>query len=65
VDADSATRSALSALEVLNGKLKGLKGMPLIIDGVEALACALRYTSVFPPLPHPLSHGAGTDEDED
>lgn len=59
-DADAATRSALAALETLTKKLKGLKGMPLLIDGLEALASRLRYTSVFPPLPHPLGHGAGT-----
>jgi hypothetical protein len=38
--------------------MKSLKNLPLTLDALEATSPWLRYTSVFPPLPHPLVHGA-------
>jgi U3 small nucleolar RNA-associated protein 22 len=37
---------------------KNALGIPLTIDAVEALSPALRYTSLYPPVPHPLIGGA-------
>ena len=34
-------------------------GMPLIIDAVEPISPCLRYSEIFPPLPHPFLGGAG------
>eukprot|EP00977_Amphora_coffeiformis_P026009 scaffold23639_cov191-Amphora_coffeaeformis.AAC.1 len=37
--------------------LKSRLGIPLAIDAVEPLAPCLRYTELFPPVPHPLIGG--------
>jgi U3 small nucleolar RNA-associated protein 22 len=36
-------------------------GMPLAIDEVEPLSPCLRYSALFPPVPHPLLGGSGGD----
>ena len=38
-------------------KKKARLGIPLPIDGVEPLSPALRYSELFPPVPHPLLGG--------
>ena len=35
--------------------------MPLAIDEVEPLSPCLRYSALFPPIPHPLLGGSGGD----
>lgn len=35
-------------------------GLPLQIDGVEALSPSLRYSTMFPAIPHPLLGGNGS-----
>jgi U3 small nucleolar RNA-associated protein 22 len=37
-------------------------GLPLTIDGVEPLSPSLRYSELFPPVPHPFLGGASTSE---
>ena len=45
-----------------SGGVKGRKtsnlGLPLSIDEVEPLSSCLRYSSLFPPVPHPLLGGS-------
>ena len=43
---------------------KGLSplGLPLAIDAVEPLSPCLRYSELFPPIPHPCLGGANTNE---
>jgi len=36
-------------------------GLPLSVDEVEPLSPCLRYSSLFPPVPHPLLGGTSTD----
>jgi U3 small nucleolar RNA-associated protein 22 len=36
-------------------------GLPLAIDEVEPLSPCLRYSALFPPVPHPLLGGSGGD----
>jgi U3 small nucleolar RNA-associated protein 22 len=43
-------------------KEKSKLGLPLTIDGVEALSPSLRYSELFPPVPHPFLGGASTSE---
>jgi U3 small nucleolar RNA-associated protein 22 len=39
---------------------KSKLGLPLAIDAVEPLSPCLRYSELFPPLPHPFLGGGGT-----
>eukprot|EP00903_Cladosiphon_okamuranus_P015535 g14342.t1 len=56
---DELTRSALKALQSLQEKAKAADGMPLRVEALQAASPLLRYTSLLPPVPHPLatSHG--------
>ena len=40
--------------------MKSVLGIPLSIDRVEALSPALRYSSLYPPVPHPLLSGGSS-----
>jgi U3 small nucleolar RNA-associated protein 22 len=44
----------------LSGTGSSALGLPLQIDGVEALSPSLRYSSSFPAIPHPLLGGEGS-----
>uniref|UniRef100_A0A1D1YCT8 Nucleolar protein 6 n=1 Tax=Anthurium amnicola TaxID=1678845 RepID=A0A1D1YCT8_9ARAE len=47
--------SLMGAFELLSKNLRLLDGLPLKISSVQPLDPAFRYTSVFPPEPHPLA----------
>ncbi|XP_052196632.1 uncharacterized protein LOC127803986 isoform X2 [Diospyros lotus] len=47
--------SLLEAFEVLSKHLRLLKDIPLRVTSVQPLDSAFRFTSVFPPEPHPLA----------
>jgi len=52
-----------SLCDVLKQETTAL-GLPLAIDSVEPISSCLRYSSLFPPVPHPLlggSKGGGED----
>ncbi|PHT91220.1 hypothetical protein T459_06333 [Capsicum annuum] len=61
VDPISFSKSLLVALEELSKRLLQLKDIPLKVSTVQALDSAVRLTSVFPPMPHPLAHEKGVD----
>ena len=46
---------------IVKGKKLSNLGLPLAIDTVEPLSPCLRYSALFPPVPHPLLGGASTD----
>ena len=55
---------AFDSLSTLLKEDKSKLGLPLSIDAVEPLSPCLRYSSLFPPVPHPLLGGSkvsGTD----
>ncbi|MQL78687.1 hypothetical protein Taro_011122 [Colocasia esculenta] len=54
-DPISLSGSLMKAFEVLSKNLRSLDGLPLKISSVQPLDPAFRYTSVFPPEPHPLA----------
>ncbi|CAM9687850.1 unnamed protein product, partial [Laminaria digitata] len=56
---DDLTRSALKALEKLMEKAKAVEGMPLRVESLQASSPLLRYTSLLPPVPHPLATSQG------
>ncbi|GFZ18678.1 hypothetical protein Acr_27g0004170 [Actinidia rufa] len=47
--------SLLEAFEVLSKRLRLLNDIPLRVSSVQPLDSAFRFTSVFPPRPHPLA----------
>lgn len=47
---NSALTEVVAGVKELQSKL----GLPLPIDNVEALSMALRYSEIFPPVPHPF-----------
>ncbi|PHU27029.1 hypothetical protein BC332_05361 [Capsicum chinense] len=51
----------VSGIEELSKRLLQLKDIPLKVSTVQALDSAVRLTSVFPPMPHPLAHEKGVD----
>ncbi|GAB2259990.1 hypothetical protein Droror1_Dr00010845, partial [Drosera rotundifolia] len=53
-DPISSTPTVLEAYDVLSKRLRLLKDIPLSISSVQPLDSAFRFTSVFPPEPHPL-----------
>ncbi|KAM3252383.1 hypothetical protein P3L10_006453 [Capsicum annuum] len=61
VDPISFSKSLLVALEELSKRLLQLKDIPLKVSPVQALDSAVRLTSVFPPMTHPLAHEKGVD----
>ncbi|KAK6922708.1 Nrap protein, domain 6, partial [Dillenia turbinata] len=58
-DPMSFSTSLLGAFEVLSKHLRSLNGIPLKISSVQPLDSAFRFTSVFPPEPHPLAYENG------
>ena len=60
-------KNVMKSFESLSAILKHDKsplGLPLNIDAVEPISPCLRYSSLFPPVPHPLLGGnkAGSNE---
>ncbi|KAI8019409.1 Nucleolar protein 6 [Camellia lanceoleosa] len=47
--------SLVEAFDVLSKRLRLLNDIPLRVSSVQALDSAFRFTSVFPPEPHPLA----------
>ncbi|GLT39138.1 hypothetical protein SLA2020_133450 [Shorea laevis] len=45
----------LGAFEELSKRLRSIKDIPLRVSSVQPLDSAFRFTSVFPPEPHPLA----------
>ncbi|XXG81413.1 hypothetical protein AAC387_Pa09g2055 [Persea americana] len=58
-DPISASGGLFGAFEVLSKRLRSLEGIPLTISSVQPLDPAFRYTSVFPPEPHPFANEKG------
>lgn len=58
-DPISFSTSLLEAFEVLSKHLRLLDDIPLRISSVQPLDPAFRFTSVFPPKPHPLALSKG------
>eukprot|EP00752_Nemacystus_decipiens_P010134 g9031.t1 len=56
---DELTRSALKALQKLQEMAKAADGMPLRVEALQAASPLLRYTSLLPPVPHPLATSQG------
>ncbi|KAM3729279.1 hypothetical protein ACB098_M003800 [Castanea mollissima] len=54
-DPISFSGSLLEALEVLSKHLRLIQDIPLKVSSVQPLDPAFRFTSVFPPEPHPLA----------
>lgn len=54
-DSISHSKSLLEAFEVLSKRLRLLKDIPLSISSVQPIDPAFRFTSVYPPEPHPLA----------
>ncbi|KAJ4898834.1 Nrap protein [Raphanus sativus] len=57
-DPISTSGNLLKAYEDLSKCLRQIQGIPLKVSSVQPLDSALRFTSVFPPEPHPLE-GSG------
>ncbi|XP_010254816.1 PREDICTED: nucleolar protein 6 isoform X2 [Nelumbo nucifera] len=55
-DPISFSGDLLTAFEVLAKRLRNLEDIPLRVSSVQPLDPAFRFTSVFPPEPHPLAN---------
>ncbi|XP_059457350.1 uncharacterized protein LOC132187164 [Corylus avellana] len=55
-DPISLSGSLLRALEVLSKRLRLIEDIPLKVSSVQPIDPAFRFTSVFPPEPHPLAN---------
>ena len=55
--ADFLRRNTATAVDNFLGKKISALGLPLKIDEVEPLSPCLRYSALFPPVPHPLLGG--------
>ncbi|XP_031255043.1 nucleolar protein 6 [Pistacia vera] len=55
-DPVSLSGGLLEAFEVLSKRLRLIEDIPLKISSVQPLDSAFRFTSVFPPEPHPLAN---------
>lgn len=59
--ADFLRQNSRTATEHALGKKASTLGLPLAIDTVEPLSPCLRYSELFPPVPHPLLGGVSAD----
>ncbi|CAN8328094.1 unnamed protein product [Cochlearia groenlandica] len=55
-DPMSTAGNLLQAYEVFSKCLREIEGIPLKVSSVQPLDSALRFTSVFPPEPHPVAY---------
>ncbi|KAB5547640.1 hypothetical protein DKX38_011046 [Salix brachista] len=58
-DPMSFSASLLGAFDVLSKRLRLIEDIPLKVSSVQPLDPAFRFTSVFPPEPHPLASEKG------
>ncbi|KAF2290735.1 hypothetical protein GH714_015240 [Hevea brasiliensis] len=58
-DPMSFSASLLAAFELLSKRLRCIEDIPLKVSSVQPLDPAFRFTSVFPPRPHPLASEKG------
>ncbi|KAF4390253.1 hypothetical protein F8388_019908, partial [Cannabis sativa] len=58
-DPISHSASLLEAFDVLSKRLRLIQDIPLKVSAVQPLDSAFRFTSVFPPEPHPLANEKG------
>lgn len=59
-DPMSFSSSLLGAFDVLSKRLRLIEDIPLKVSSVQPLDPAFRFTSVFPPVPHPLASERGS-----
>ncbi|CAL2273857.1 unnamed protein product [Prunus armeniaca] len=59
-DPISSSGSLLGAFEILSKQLRLIEDIPLKVSTVQPLDSAFRFSSVFPPEPHPLANEKGT-----
>lgn len=57
---DFLRRNSANNIDIGNGKQTSRLGLPLSIDEVEPLSPCLRYSSLFPPTPHPCLGGVSS-----
>jgi len=62
--ADFLRQNTVTSMDNISGKKVSALGLPLKIDEVEPLSPCLRYSALFPPVPHPLLGGAELDGDK-
>ncbi|KAF9609709.1 hypothetical protein IFM89_018157 [Coptis chinensis] len=55
-DPISFCANLLGAFKVLSKRLRNLEDIPLRVSSVQPLDSAFRFTSVFPPEPHPMAY---------
>ncbi|XP_009347539.2 nucleolar protein 6 isoform X1 [Pyrus x bretschneideri] len=58
-DPVSSSGNLLGAFEILSKRLRLLEDIPLKVSTVQPLDSAFRFSSVFPPEPHPLANEKG------
>ncbi|KAG8659917.1 nucleolar protein 6 isoform X2 [Manihot esculenta] len=58
-DPMSCSANLLAVFEVLSKRLRQIEDIPLKVSSVQPLDPAFRFTSVFPPRPHPLATEKG------
>ncbi|KAK9948609.1 hypothetical protein M0R45_004177 [Rubus argutus] len=59
-DPISSSGGLLAAFEILSKRLRLIEDIPLKVSTVQALDSAFRFSSVFPPEPHPLANEKGS-----
>lgn len=59
-DPISSSGGLLAAFEILSKRLRLIEDIPLKVSTVHALDSAFRFSSVFPPEPHPLANEKGS-----
>ncbi|CAB4287669.1 unnamed protein product [Prunus armeniaca] len=59
-DPISSSGSLLGAFEILSKQLRLIEDIPLKVSTVQPLDSAFRFSSVFPPEPHPLANEKGS-----
>lgn len=58
-DAETLTSHAMQSFDKLRTLLTSqLPGIPLVIDSIQALCPSLRYSALYPPIPHPFIDGS-------
>jgi U3 small nucleolar RNA-associated protein 22 len=63
--ADFLRRNTATTVNTIGGGKKASKlGLPLSIDEVEPLSPSLRYSALYPPMPHPLLGGSNLSGDK-
>ena len=58
---DFLRRNSATTIDIGKGKKTSKLGLPLSIDEVEPLSPCLRYSSLYPPVPHPFLGGISSE----